>query len=463
MNYKSLNIILMFFLASFIVSSAQNNSVEPENLGFIRPGQMMDIPTSESYRSPYLFRVGISAEMIQFDPETLWRRGIFFESDITPKIRFNTSIVQPPVSIPDTLTKTQFGFHFQYLITKFHDFSISCGIQDFVVEVVASEDQASRNTTGFREMAPFLVISQINRFEDYFIHSYLGLGGGRFSHDLQGELESGSSTGSPIGLFAGFLLRTKSARSQKVWDFIAEYDGGGINIGAKIPILNNFSCSAGFVNVENLPQWGREEFSQQESPALVVGFSVDFPRPNRTAKERNLPESPLVSGVFTERDSVSLGKTKTPSFESIGQISVLRDSVLWYKNEVFNLQNSVAKHRKQLDVYIDSIRTIRLSRFNYEKNLNRAMRYLYESLQHYQAKDYSRSLEFTNRAIDLNPNLALAYARRGSIYYRTGDVGRATLNWQIALRIDPEFTSVKTSLTQIRNQMNQKKLNPGDK
>nr|MBC8456169.1 hypothetical protein [bacterium] len=219
MNYKSLNIILMFFLASFIVSSAQNNSVEPENLGFIRPGQMMDIPTSESYRSPYLFRVGISAEMIQFDPETLWRRGIFFESDITPKIRFNTSIVQPPVSIPDTLTKTQFGFHFQYLITKFHDFSISCGIQDFVIEAVASEDQASRNATGFREMAPFLVISQINRFEDYFIHSYLGLGGGRFSHDLQGELESGSSTGSPIGLFAGFLLRTKSARSQKVWDF----------------------------------------------------------------------------------------------------------------------------------------------------------------------------------------------------------------------------------------------------
>jgi len=412
MKYKSLNIILMFFLASFVVSVAQNDNVVPESVGFIRPGQMMDIPTSESYRSPYLFRVGISSELIQFDPQTLWRRGIFFESDITPKMRFNTSIVQP-VAESDTLTKTQFGFNFQYLITKFHDFSISCGIQDFVVEAVASESQAFNHTTGFREMSPFLVISQINRFEDYFIHSYLGLGGGRFKYDLQGETDSGSTAGSPIGLFAGFLLRTKSANIQKTWDFVAEYDGGGINIGAKIPVLSNFSFSVGFVNVENLPTRGAADFSVQEKPALVIGLSVDFPRPTKTTKERRLPESPLATGIVTESDSSTFDQMKTPTFiGSIEQVFALRDSVRWYKSEISNLQNSVAKHRKQMDVYIDSVRTIRLSRFNYEKNLNRALRYLYESLQHYQAKDYSRSLEFANKAIDLNPNLALGYARR---------------------------------------------------
>jgi len=42
-------------------------------------------------------------------------------------------------------------------------------------------------------------------------------------------------------------------------------------------------------------------------------------------------------------------------------------------------------------------------------------------------------------------------------------MGRAMLNWQIALRIDPKFSSVKTSLTQMRNQMNQKNLNQGNK
>ena len=47
-----------------------------------------------------------------------------------------------------------------------------------------------------------------------------------------------------------------------------------------------------------------------------------------------------------------------------------------------------------------------------------------------------------NFAIELNPNLAIAYGRRGSIYYRLGDSRRATLNWNVALQLDPEFTEI---------------------
>ena len=49
-------------------------------------------------------------------------------------------------------------------------------------------------------------------------------------------------------------------------------------------------------------------------------------------------------------------------------------------------------------------------------------------------------------ALDLNPNLALAYARRGSIYYKLGDVQRATINWNLALRMDPEYDDVRNIL-----------------
>jgi tetratricopeptide (TPR) repeat protein len=47
-----------------------------------------------------------------------------------------------------------------------------------------------------------------------------------------------------------------------------------------------------------------------------------------------------------------------------------------------------------------------------------------------------------NIAIELNPNLAIAYGRRGSIYYKLGDTRRATLNWNVALQLDPEFTEI---------------------
>ena len=49
-------------------------------------------------------------------------------------------------------------------------------------------------------------------------------------------------------------------------------------------------------------------------------------------------------------------------------------------------------------------------------------------------------------AIQLNPNLSLAYARRGSIYYKMGDLDRATINWNLALRIDPGYDDVRNIL-----------------
>ena len=39
-------------------------------------------------------------------------------------------------------------------------------------------------------------------------------------------------------------------------------------------------------------------------------------------------------------------------------------------------------------------------------------------------------------------SLAIAYGRRGSIYYMLGDNRRATLNWNVALQLDPEFTEI---------------------
>ena len=81
-----------------------------------------------------------------------------------------------------------------------------------------------------------------------------------------------------------------------------------------------------------------------------------------------------------------------------------------------------------------------------KSNLNLILRHISRSLRHFYAEEYREALAEIDLAIEINPNLALAYARRGSIYYRLGDFQRATMNWNIALKLDPEFKEIQDLL-----------------
>ena len=80
------------------------------------------------------------------------------------------------------------------------------------------------------------------------------------------------------------------------------------------------------------------------------------------------------------------------------------------------------------------------------------MRHLSRSLRYYYNQSYRDALSEVNIALEANPNLAIAYGRRGSIYYKLGDVRRATLNWNVALQLDPEFTEIYEMLKAFREQ-----------
>jgi Tfp pilus assembly protein PilF len=77
-----------------------------------------------------------------------------------------------------------------------------------------------------------------------------------------------------------------------------------------------------------------------------------------------------------------------------------------------------------------------------QSNQNKAMRHLSRSLRFFYDEQFRNALSEVNSAIELNPHLAIAYGRRGSIYYKLGDNRRATLNWNVALQLDPEFTEI---------------------
>jgi len=65
-------------------------------------------------------------------------------------------------------------------------------------------------------------------------------------------------------------------------------------------------------------------------------------------------------------------------------------------------------------------------------------------------KQYWKSLDETNRALELVPDSAQAHALKGSIYYKMGLRTEAKSSWQQALEIDPSMEQVKTSLARLK-------------
>ena len=127
-------------------------------------------------------------------------------------------------------------------------------------------------------------------------------------------------------------------------------------------------------------------------------------------------------------------------------VSSLRDSVVMVNNEMRNLMVRLSAMEQKSNFLEDSLKSLKLSSNVEGKNMNEAMRHLSRSLRYFYGGDYRASLQEVESALDLNPNLALAYARRGSIYYKLGDVQRATINWNLALRMDPEYDDVRNIL-----------------
>ena len=78
------------------------------------------------------------------------------------------------------------------------------------------------------------------------------------------------------------------------------------------------------------------------------------------------------------------------------------------------------------------------------------MRHLSKSLRLYYQGDFKQALNEVDIAISLQPNTAIAYARKGSIYYKLNQLDRATLNWNIALKLDPEYDEVREMLNALK-------------
>jgi hypothetical protein len=294
-----------------------------------------------------------------------------------------------------------------------------------------------------KQLSFFAVVSSAKTLGSYNLQTFLGFGTGGFG--AQDSLQASDSTGTPAGVFAGFHLNTPFFSKWGGLDFVGEFDGIGINVGLRIPLTSDYRLNIGFTHIDKLPSWKLRYWPGH--PALTIGFDMAVPRRARRVIGETSGPAPLLSGsdmpVFDDEFSDQFDSTLAMASYVV---SSLRDSVVMVNNEMRNLMVRLSAMEQRSNFLEDSLASLKLSSNVGEKNMNEAMRHLSRSLRYFYGGDYRASLQEVETALDLNPNLALAYARRGSIYYKLGDVQRATINWNLALRMDPEYDDVRNIL-----------------
>ena len=110
------------------------------------------------------------------------------------------------------------------------------------------------------------------------------------------------------------------------------------------------------------------------------------------------------------------------------------------------LDNESAHIRKNIIILEDSTKKMLLDIEIEKSKRNEAMRKFQKTHDLLVEKDYYAALDMINKVIELQPDLAIAYARRGTVYYYLNDTKSASMNWNIALKLDPEYDQVREIL-----------------
>ena len=431
----------MLKIAKYIIAFLiiLNCSYSATRIAYLRPGPMMKIPFSMSGTSPYLFTAGFGTEFHNLAPINT-AKGFYYNMQAGGwLLGFSTGSAGDTTRIANLDVSTyrapvEFGFHLQRQLYSKDNISFSLGLQDIVFENKTSGLNLDPNELSF-----FGVISSEQMIRDFKVNTFLGFGTGGFGAIDTIEVDSLKTSGTAAGVFMGLIFNTPYLDKWGGIDIVGEFDGNGINVGLRIPLTSDYRLNLGFTHIEKLPNW-KDRYWEGHA-AFTLGFEISAARSSGVKVPGGGP-SPNV----LPNDKVSLSNVDTTLMMADFAVSTLRDSMGMMNNEMRNLMIRLAAMEQHSKFLEDSLKAVKLNNNVSEQKMNDAMRHLSRSLRYFYAGNYRSSLQEVESALELNPNLALAYARRGSIYYKLGDVQRATINWNLALRMDPEYDDVRNVL-----------------
>jgi len=429
-------------LSAIIILTIGTQAFCATRVAYTRPGVMMKIPTSRSGELPYLFRVGFGSEIYNFGNFNT-SKGVYFDMGLGKNFILGFSSAQggdttslANIDVSTYTAPVEFGFHFQQRVYVYNDVSLSIGMHDVVFE---NQDQGGLALDP-DQLSFFGVVSSEKQLGSYAMNTFIGFGTGGFaSQDTLSALDTSQTAGTNAGVFAGFILNTPFMKNWGGIDLVGEFDGTGINVGLRIPLTSDYRLNLGFTHIEKLPKW-KERYWEGHA-GMTIGFEISAPRGSGIKTPGGGPSpAPLQPGP------INMADMDTTLMMADYTVNTLRDSMGLMTNEMRNLMTRLSAMEQHSKFLEDSLKAVRLNNNVSEQNMNNAMRHLSRSLRYFYAGNYRASLQEVEAALELNPNLALAYARRGSIYYKLGDIQRATINWNLALRMDPEYDDVRNVL-----------------
>jgi len=416
------------------------------SLNYSRPGPMMHIPTSSLYNESYLLRLGVAAQSTRgaFDTD-FWNKGAFLETDITRDFRLGLSAIQAG----SASNENDMALHIQNRLLTYGETAVGIGVNDISVSTATSD--SSNLEEKVRNLSYYMLLTRENSFSEYNLKTYLGVGSGRYGSNFgKFDLDTTTTPGdtikiareNSIGFFLGLLLNTNIMAERGGLDFILEWDGVGINAGVKVPLTQEYHINVGFSNMQNLPYLGED---RDNPPGIGFGLDYFLPRVKSAASKQR--GGIKVAGVVTE-DGLPMRTVIDSSWHKAQerQLLILRDSLRMSSTEIEHLNRMVEHLEQRNQVLEDSVASLQLARHVSDAQINQALKHLSRSLRLFYNEEYEDALIEINEALEYNPNLALAYARRGSIYYKLNQIDRATINWNIALQIDPGYDEVRNIL-----------------
>ena len=415
--------VLIFFCNSDFVDA---NS----RVSFSRPGEMMRIPNVGHSVSRKLLTINFSYEFLS---STQGNFGFLINTASKSRFQYGLSFVKPE----NPSGSTELGFHMQKNMVVYGNVNFDIGIHD----ILFRQGQDVTNGLDTKEVSLFTVLSSTKEFADYAITTHMGFGTGKIVQDSQADT---NYTEQKIGTFLGFQFKTPLLKKDGGVTLLTEYDGMGLNIGLRIPILNLYQINFGITSFENFGDFATEDKKDDyailrgDAPAITLGFKMNIPRLYKGSTDRGISNYSMDRGIYSKTDSSIL--YYNPICTDV--VETLRDSIRVGNNIIKNIDahNMMLLHQEA--VLADSMRNNLLQKEVSQLKQNEAMRHLSRSLRFFYDKRYQEALFEVNTSIEANPNLSIAYGRRGSIYYKLGDIRRATLNWNVALQFDPEFTEI---------------------
>ena len=432
-------------------------------IAFSRPSTLLRTPSVQHVHSetnPYLFTAGFSTETINFD---LPSQGVSLYLQTYTDNGFNLGLSYASIADPrskeqiDTTTAnfeapTELGLHVQKTVYSANNIKIDMGVSDIMA-------RDWDGTSSFQNPSLYAIFSSYKEFEKFSIIYNFGFGSGLVALD-EHILESDflNSPKSPIGYFLGFnLLTPEIPRLKNRLNLLFELDGTSINMGAKLPITDEYIISMGVTNFSGMGDFGnRSKVGQDDqvvypdASTLCFGFEMNVPKTKKN--KTNNPYGDPNQIYYTEEAVLTLKDSLNQIINvSEQKYNAIADSIKFLK---FSLENNTMENQslsQKISTLEDSLYQRKNQKIVDISNYNKASRHISRALRYYYEQEYNQALIEIDSAIELNPNLAIAYARKGTIYYSMGQLQSASINWNIALKLDPEYDEVRDILEALKS------------